>query len=301
MPEMHASAKSLAPLILALSITCVATAQDAVPVGPNGGEQHAIDQLRAVAEAIKTCPPLDPSLGADMDVEGFADVYGPASNVVWNVELHPSIRARYIGSIEFSEPSYLKLPPDDSYCNKPRIDKKECRRMWLIGSDVSAKQQSHPFKFRYEFDVTPHGLEFLSAFTKITRKDGEPWVDGAIDSDGCAARSIKFVLSNSSVANPSNGISNVLPDLFNTAVRGDADAQLIIGKMYFAGTGVPQDYVEAYFWFDLAASGKSETMKQEDVAKLRDDAAAHLTPTLLLQTQERARKWSEDHQENSEH
>jgi hypothetical protein len=36
-------------------------------------------------------------------------------------------------------------------------------------------------------------------------------------------------------------------------------------------------------------------MKQEDVAKTRDDTASDLTKTELLQVQKRARKWFEAH------
>ncbi len=161
----------------------------------DAGEQRATEELRAVAESIKSCPVL----GSPPDAEGFADVYGPPLNVLWNVEPRPSTRGRYTGVIEFGEPSYYKLPPDDSYCNKPKMDKSECRRRWVIGTRIYQQQLDHPLQFRYEFDVTPQGLEFLRAFKKTKQTDGEPWVAGAMDSDGCAAKAIKFVLSSSNV------------------------------------------------------------------------------------------------------
>jgi TPR repeat protein len=58
---------------------------------------------------------------------------------------------------------------------------------------------------------------------------------------------------------------------------------------------VPQDFAEAYFWFDLAAAGNVSGVTQKDTAKTRDDAASHLTPADLSREQERARKWFEDH------
>ena len=79
------------------------------------------------------------------------------------------------------------------------------------------------------------------------------------------------------------------------AAQGNASAQFQLGLSYELGHGVPQDYEEAYFWLDIAASGKSEGVKQEDVDKLRDDASSHLTPSDLSRVQERARKWFEDH------
>jgi TPR repeat protein len=79
------------------------------------------------------------------------------------------------------------------------------------------------------------------------------------------------------------------------AEQGYAAAQVNLGASYYHGQGVRQDYAEAYFWMALAASGKTEGVKQESVDKWRDDAASHLTPADLSQVQERVRKWHEEH------
>jgi TPR repeat protein len=77
------------------------------------------------------------------------------------------------------------------------------------------------------------------------------------------------------------------------AKQGNALAQNHLGLIYADGRGVPQDYAEAYFWLSLASANgsHSSTNGVDD----RDLAASHLTKTVLLQTQERARKWFEDH------
>jgi hypothetical protein len=59
---------------------------------------------------------------------------------------------------------------------------------------------------------------------------------------------------------------------------------------------VPEDFAEAYFWFDLAAAGKLDASDMEFAAKHRDEHASHLTPADLSREQERARKWFEAHQ-----
>jgi TPR repeat protein len=71
---------------------------------------------------------------------------------------------------------------------------------------------------------------------------------------------------------------------------------------YAQGHGVPQDYAEAYFWFDLAASGKVESadFTQKDADENRDKAAAHLSPAELVRVQERAKQWFEAHPAQSE-
>ncbi len=39
------------------------------------------------------------------------------------------------------------------------------------------------------------------------------------------------------------------------AEQGQVDAQYNLGVMYALGMGVPQDYVQAHMWFNLAAAG----------------------------------------------
>jgi TPR repeat protein len=71
----------------------------------------------------------------------------------------------------------------------------------------------------------------------------------------------------------------------------------MLGALYGDGKGVPQDYAEAYFWLDLAGTGKLDASDSErTVVRLRDDAASHLPPADVSREQERARKWFEAHQ-----
>jgi len=79
------------------------------------------------------------------------------------------------------------------------------------------------------------------------------------------------------------------------AEQGDPDAQCALGEKYYRGQGVQRDYAEAYFWAYLAMSGSQINTAPEDAAVLRDDAASHLSSTVLTQTRARARKWLEEH------
>lgn len=63
--------------------------------------------------------------------------------------------------------------------------------------------------------------------------------------------------------------------------------------MYNNGLGVAQNYAEAYYWFAIAAHGETDSGKQEQIIKLRDDAASHLTPTVLSREQKRVSEWLE--------
>ena len=56
--------------------------------------------------------------------------------------------------------------------------------------------------------------------------------------------------------------------------------------MYANGQGVPQDYVQAHMWYNLAgASGDAEG------AKNRDLIAQKMTPAQVAEAQRLAREW----------
>jgi len=70
------------------------------------------------------------------------------------------------------------------------------------------------------------------------------------------------------------------------AERGKAVAQWSLGIMYERGRSVPQDYVQAYRWYTLAAAkGLKEAVKGRDLLEKR------MTPTQIAEAQRLARKW----------
>jgi TPR repeat protein len=73
------------------------------------------------------------------------------------------------------------------------------------------------------------------------------------------------------------------------AGKGNVWAQSRLGEMYAEGLGVPQDYVQAHLWFNLAASQSEITPNRE--AKARDDLAAKMTPAQIAEAQRMAREW----------
>ena len=75
------------------------------------------------------------------------------------------------------------------------------------------------------------------------------------------------------------------------AEQGDAKAQSNLGVRYDEGRGVPQDYVQAYMWFDLAASRFSEAENRGKAVKNRDLFASKMTPAQLAEAQRLAREW----------
>lgn len=87
--------------------------------------------------------------------------------------------------------------------------------------------------------------------------------------------------------------------MYRTAAdQGDADAQYALGDRYGEGKGVPQNYVRAYMWFNLAASQYASSphyelyeRDRESVEKLRDVLARKMTPAQIAEAQRLAREW----------
>jgi hypothetical protein len=77
------------------------------------------------------------------------------------------------------------------------------------------------------------------------------------------------------------------------AEQGDAGAQGMLGVLYSIGQGVAQDYIEAYYWLDLAAAVKGPN--QEKYAANRQMVGAHITASELDEVQERVAAWIAAH------
>ena len=74
------------------------------------------------------------------------------------------------------------------------------------------------------------------------------------------------------------------------AKQGYADAENNVGFAYENGQGVPQDYVQAYMWFDLAAAQNVTA-----AASFRDSLELLMTPEQLAQAQQLATQWAQQH------
>ena len=74
------------------------------------------------------------------------------------------------------------------------------------------------------------------------------------------------------------------------AEQGEARAQFLVGLMYDLGQAVPQDYVQAHMWYNLAASSLTGE-NRETAAVNRDRLADKMTPEDLAKAQRLAREW----------
>jgi TPR repeat protein len=74
------------------------------------------------------------------------------------------------------------------------------------------------------------------------------------------------------------------------ADQGNAKGQTGLGFMYDNGYGVPQDYVQAHMWWNLAAA-----QGDEDAIGNRDIIAGQMMPSQIEEAQRLAREWIAAH------
>jgi len=77
------------------------------------------------------------------------------------------------------------------------------------------------------------------------------------------------------------------------ANQGDVSAQGTLAVLYSMGQGVPRDDVEAYFWFDIAASVKGPN--QEKYIANRQMIGERITADELADVQDRVTAWKAAH------
>lgn len=108
------------------------------------------------------------------------------------------------------------------------------------------------------------------------------------------------LIASTAVAGPvQDGLAAANREDFATALRiwrpladqGDAAAQYDLGFLYAAGQGVPQDYVQAYVWFDLAAANLAHAEARRLAAGLREGAARRMTAAQIAEARRLVREW----------
>lgn len=83
-----------------------------------------------------------------------------------------------------------------------------------------------------------------------------------------------------------NNLKAALMLYLRSANRGDSFGQLMVGRLYATGTGVTQNYVEAYKWYVLAAA-QGQTKASERMA----DLSQAMTHDQVAEAQKLASQW----------
>jgi S1-C subfamily serine protease len=218
----------------------------------DGSKQHAIEQLRSIAEAIKKCP-----AGVDKGSDGFSESRHSAPvNVVWDVESTHSYRSPEIGYIEFiSDSSYSLMKSLE--CK--RSDRQCIARNQAI-AETNAMVEALPTLrlHRYEFDFGLHGLEFSRALWRLESDQTGKWSPAGL-LNSCEDVAVKTVLAAPVPQQPSaavdvkqaltlynaNDYVEARPLLERACDMGNAEACNDLGEIYDSGYGIVQDHTKA--------------------------------------------------------
>jgi len=141
--------------------TCIKSQQNDSEMDEQTKSQ--VKQLRAISNAIKACP-REQELSTREDGTFYI---GPPSNVIWDVKPTSSARAPYLGYVEFFLPR--EFSGSKKFCSQ---NKEYCAQMMLLTS----------FRYRFEFDLGPDGLELMKLLAKS--KDDKEWRDVRPDASG---------------------------------------------------------------------------------------------------------------------
>jgi hypothetical protein len=223
--------------------------QTHVPISEDS--EPAVETLRTIAQRIGECPKVldfESQWGRKKDeIEQFYQE--PPVNLVWDVVAGSSVRARYMGYVEFT------VTEDDW------VPESAERRFWKITLADPLKLAVHnqivgPWHYRYEYDLGPDGLQLTRAL-KRNRTTGE-WVEATGDS---LAKYCWNTAARDSQANANALRDQSVPQVSahaaapvrNAAEQSDAEAEYNLGVAYDNGKGVPQDNAQAAAWFRKAA------------------------------------------------
>jgi uncharacterized protein len=81
-------------------------------------------------------------------------------------------------------------------------------------------------------------------------------------------------------------------DLYiRAAIRGNPFGQCMLGLMYDKGHGVPQDFILAYKWLNLAAA-RAPKHERDYYARLRNAVASKMSPDQIVVGQRLALLWA---------
>jgi Sel1 repeat len=288
--QLHGKTLAKFLALLVLSMAAIGSAQnngqpERSAVKQDTNEQQAVEQLRAIVEAIKRCPK------AESPVELGVYLYSAPQITDWNVIPRKSARSDWLGYIEFIKHIYYKPNP------LPECKKKDSKCKWdnweANQTNSIVESALPPDEWRYEFDVRTLGMEFFRSMVKHQTDDETHWTGIQSSPDeSCEGDAVTMVLNNrtpqipvatlaggqkrveseaepmvkvpppfaapSSPAQPSANAESAqsaesIATLKEQAATGDAKAQFSLGLTYLLGRGVPQDEAQAVRWFRKAA------------------------------------------------
>jgi TPR repeat protein len=169
--------------------------------------------------------------------------------------------------------------------------------MYESGRGVPLDQVESVRWFRKAADQGEAGAQFklgvkysMGSGVPQDKKEAVRWLRLAADQDDTDAQLFLAWVYPDSQPTAADLAIQRLSRIREAAERGTASAQASLGELYRDGSGVPQDYVLAHLWFNLAAS-QSTGEDHERYSAARDDVASKMTPGQFAEAQRLAREW----------
>jgi Sel1 repeat len=164
------------------------------------------------------------------------------------------------------------------------------------GDYATALRLWHPLAERGDADAQFHLGVMYESGQGVLRNDAEAinWYRKAAEQNDAVAQFDLGVMYAKGVS-PNHAEAALWYRL--AADHGLGGAQFDLGMMYAEGRGVPQDYVQAHMWLNLAVSqlpalGKDQ---QNTTVDARDRVASKMTPQRIVEAQELAFEWTVEH------
>ena len=169
--------------------------------------------------------------------------------------------------------------------------------MYESGRGVPEDQAESVRWFRKAADQGEAGAQFklgvkyaTASGVPLDKKEAVRWLRLAADQDDPDAQLFLATVYPDSQPTAAELAAQRLGRLREAAGRGIASAQGSLGELYRDGMGVPQDYVLAHMWFNLAAS-QSTGEDYDKYSAERDNVASKMTAGQFAEAQRLAREW----------
>ena len=132
--------------------------------------------------------------------------------------------------------------------------------------------------------MNPGGNQAIYALVEKAAKMGNPRAQFSLGL-------MNYRIGDLSFDATSGNLDEALTWYRRAAEQGDVDSEIVLALAYAKGIGVAQSEVEAYKWYDLAASLAKYADVKDDVIKRRDELARAMSPAQIDEAKKLSADW----------
>ena len=132
--------------------------------------------------------------------------------------------------------------------------------------------------------MNPGGNQAIYALVEKAAKMGNPRAQFSLGL-------MNYRIGDLSFDATSGNLDEALTWYRRAAEQGDVDSEIVLALAYAKGIGVARSEVEAYKWYDLAASLAKYADVKDDVIKRRDELARAMSPAQIDEAKKLSADW----------